>query len=368
MEYTALGSVQDVLATIGRPFSEGQISYIMYYTIQGLHYLHSRNIIHRDIKAGNILLTGKGEVKIADFGVSAEIGSSSKRRTMAGSPYWMAPEVIQEDCSYDYKADMWSCGITAIEVAEGHPPLYGKNPYHALMQIPFRAPPTLSDPTCWSAEFNHFVAACLKKNPDERPTAEKLLTHSFFKDAENNHAVMIPLVEEALAKKKEKQQNKSNKTNTGSRFLDTGDSETSSEKHRDAKKTEEEISSTESSANSSLEPGEEPSGSVIIHGTPLIPKKEGNVPSEVSKITKGEASVEIAKEPIIHEIKLDLEKKGELIQKDKKSRKVTSAQSRKTSLIWLPIWTIFTGGCIIFIAILATKVSQEGFLFFKRFI
>ena len=136
------------------------------------------------VQAGNVLLTEHGEVKLADFGVSAQLGSTvSKRRTVIGTPYWMAPEVITESSEYDYRADVWSLGITAIELADGAPPLSDVHPMRAIFLIPSREPPTLKNPEAWSREFNHFVAQCLKKSYTTRPTVAQLLSHPFVAKA-----------------------------------------------------------------------------------------------------------------------------------------------------------------------------------------
>jgi len=164
--------------------------------LKGLVYLHSLRKIHRDIKAGNILLNAKGESKLADFGVSGQLSDTmAKRQTVIGTPFWMAPEVIQE-VGYDVKADIWSLGITAIELAEGKPPYSNIHPMRAIFMIPSRPPPKLTDPDKWSSEFNEFVAKCLIKNPEQRPTSTDMLKHSFIAKAKTP-AVLEPLIKEA---------------------------------------------------------------------------------------------------------------------------------------------------------------------------
>eukprot|EP00008_Paramoeba_atlantica_P003824 CAMPEP_0201488026 /NCGR_PEP_ID=MMETSP0151_2-20130828/16492_1 /ASSEMBLY_ACC=CAM_ASM_000257 /TAXON_ID=200890 /ORGANISM="Paramoeba atlantica, Strain 621/1 / CCAP 1560/9" /LENGTH=379 /DNA_ID=CAMNT_0047873229 /DNA_START=176 /DNA_END=1312 /DNA_ORIENTATION=- len=186
MEYCGAGSANDIMTIVDRPLSEGECSVICKYSLLGLEYLHSQRKIHRDIKAGNILLNDRGEGKLADFGVSGQISDQqAKRNTVIGTPFWMAPEVIQE-VGYDYKADIWSLGITAIELAESRPPYANIHPMRAIFMIPSRPPPKLSEPGQWSSEFNDFVGKCLTKNPDERPTASQLLKHPFILKAKDD--------------------------------------------------------------------------------------------------------------------------------------------------------------------------------------
>eukprot|EP00008_Paramoeba_atlantica_P007714 CAMPEP_0201485800 /NCGR_PEP_ID=MMETSP0151_2-20130828/9904_1 /ASSEMBLY_ACC=CAM_ASM_000257 /TAXON_ID=200890 /ORGANISM="Paramoeba atlantica, Strain 621/1 / CCAP 1560/9" /LENGTH=437 /DNA_ID=CAMNT_0047870117 /DNA_START=40 /DNA_END=1353 /DNA_ORIENTATION=- len=194
MEHCSAGSVGDIMDVVDRAMTEDECAVVLKYSLLGLEYLHSQRKIHRDIKAGNILLNGKGEGKLADFGVSGQISDQqAKRNTVIGSPYWMAPEIIEE-IGYDYKADIWSLGITAIELAEGRPPYADIHPMRAIFLIPTRPPPKLTDQSAWSSHFHDFLAQCLIKNPDARPSASALLKHPFILKADEKR--LLPLLEE----------------------------------------------------------------------------------------------------------------------------------------------------------------------------
>ncbi|KAK7603091.1 hypothetical protein V9T40_003090 [Parthenolecanium corni] len=183
MEYCGAGSVSDIMRLRKKTLTEDEIATIMSDTLKGLEYLHLRRKIHRDIKAGNILLNTEGHAKLADFGVAGQLTDTmAKRNTVIGTPFWMAPEVIQE-VGYDCVADIWSLGITALEMAEGKPPYGDIHPMRAIFMIPTKPPPSLKEVNKWTEEFSNFVNSCLVKDPNERPSATKLLEHAFIKAA-----------------------------------------------------------------------------------------------------------------------------------------------------------------------------------------
>ncbi|XP_070826324.1 mitogen-activated protein kinase kinase kinase kinase 5-like [Chaetodon trifascialis] len=184
MEFCGGGSLQDVYHVTG-PLSEPQIAYICREMLQGLDYLHAQKKIHRDIKGANILLNDQGEVKLADFGISAQITATLARRmSFIGTPYWMAPEVaaVEIKGGYNELCDIWSVGITAIELAELQPPLFDVHPLRVLflMSKSGYQPPKLKDKSKWSSMFYNFVKAMLVRNPKKRPSASKLLSHMFL--------------------------------------------------------------------------------------------------------------------------------------------------------------------------------------------
>ncbi|KXS17677.1 Pkinase-domain-containing protein [Gonapodya prolifera JEL478] len=197
MECCVAGSVLDSMVLRKRTLSEPQIACVVRYVLQGLEYLHGLRKIHRDIKAGNILLDARGEAKLADFGVAAQLTDAVvKRNTVIGTPYWMAPEVIQE-VGYGTSADIWSLGITVIEMAEGRPPHHNVHPMRAIFMIPTKPPPKFENESHYSSNMRDFLALCLVKDPSKRPSATQLLQHPFVKDS-HNVSVMSEIVAETL--------------------------------------------------------------------------------------------------------------------------------------------------------------------------
>ncbi|XP_067279676.1 serine/threonine-protein kinase 10 [Pseudorasbora parva] len=203
IEFCAGGAVDATMLELDRGLQEPQIRVICKQMLEALQYLHSMKIIHRDLKAGNILLTLDGDIKLADFGVSAKNTKTLQRRdSFIGTPYWMAPEVVMcetmKDAPYDYKADIWSLGITLIELAQIEPPHHELNPMRVLLKIAKSEPPTLDQPSKWSMEFNDFLKKALDRNPETRPTAAQLLEHPFVSSVKTNRPLR-ELVAEAKA-------------------------------------------------------------------------------------------------------------------------------------------------------------------------
>uniref|UniRef100_A0A8C6UBH3 non-specific serine/threonine protein kinase n=1 Tax=Neogobius melanostomus TaxID=47308 RepID=A0A8C6UBH3_9GOBI len=203
IEFCPGGAVDATMLELDRGLTEPQIKVVCRQMLEALVYLHSMKIIHRDLKAGNILLMLDGDIKLADFGVSAKNTKTLQRRdSFIGTPYWMAPEVVMcetmKDAPYDYKADIWSLGITLIELAQIEPPHHELNPMRVLLKIAKSEPPTLDQPYKWSPEFNDFLRKSLDKSTEMRPTATQLLEHPFVRSVDSNRPLR-ELVAEAKA-------------------------------------------------------------------------------------------------------------------------------------------------------------------------
>uniref|UniRef100_A0A452UYV3 non-specific serine/threonine protein kinase n=1 Tax=Ursus maritimus TaxID=29073 RepID=A0A452UYV3_URSMA len=199
MEFCGAGSLQDIYQVTGA-LSELQISYVCREVLQGLAYLHSQKKIHRDIKGANILINDAGEVRLADFGISAQIGATLARRlSFIGTPYWMAPEVaaVALKGGYNELCDIWSLGITAIELAELQPPLFDVHPLRVLFLMTKSGyqPPRLKEKGKWSAAFHNFVKVTLTKNPKKRPGATKMLSHQLVSQPRLNRGLILDLLD-----------------------------------------------------------------------------------------------------------------------------------------------------------------------------
>lgn len=211
MEYCGAGSVTDLVkSTKGQSLKEEWIAYISREILRGLAHLHSNKVIHRDIKGQNVLLTDNAEVKLVDFGVSAQLDRTiGRRNTFIGTPYWMAPEVIACDenpeATYDNRSDLWSLGITALEMAESQPPLCDMHPMRALFLIPRNPPPRLKSSKKWSKKFHSFIDSVLVKDYHQRTYTDQLLKHPFIRDQPTERQVRIQLKDHIDRCKKHKQ-------------------------------------------------------------------------------------------------------------------------------------------------------------------
>ena len=198
LEFCDGGSLYELIKILPRNLNEEEIASIIYMVLKGLIFLHDNKKIHRDIKSENILLTHEGIAKLADFGVSTQLMHSfSKKITKIGTPFYMSPEVIMQN-KYDYKCDIWSLGITAIEMAEGEPPFAKVKGYWVLKKIISHPPRGLKNKEKWSKEFNDFVEKCLMYDPKNRPTAKELIEHPFILKYNRGNKLIAELVNNSM--------------------------------------------------------------------------------------------------------------------------------------------------------------------------
>ena len=198
LEFCDGGSILDIMRITNKNYNEKEIASIIKMVLKGLQFLHAQRKIHRDIKAGNILLNDEGVAKLGDFGVSAQLTNSiSKKVSKIGTPYWMSPEVISQK-SYDSKCDIWSLGITCIELAEGEPPYSEVRTFLVMKKILNNPPKGLTNPKLWSNDFNDFVEKCLIFDPSQRPTAAQLLNHSFIQNNDQGKGIIIQRLIKAM--------------------------------------------------------------------------------------------------------------------------------------------------------------------------
>lgn len=193
------GSIGNILKTMHRDGFKDDvlIASILKEVLTALSYFHEHNQIHRDVKAGNILLSREGKIYLSDFGVASKLRSGKNAKTFTGSPCWMAPEVMEAGVNrgYDYKADIWSFGITAIELAKGNPPLIEHTPMKILLLVKNSDPPQLGRDEDFDSSFKDLVNSCLQKDPERRPTAETLLKKKFFHRAKGSEYIYIHLTQ-----------------------------------------------------------------------------------------------------------------------------------------------------------------------------
>ena len=198
LEYCDGGSLLDLINILEKNLNEEQIASIVFMMLQGLNFLHENKKIHRDVKTGNILLTREGMAKLGDFGVSTQLNHSfSKKISKIGTPFYMSPEVICQN-KYNYKCDIWSLGITCIEMAEGEPP-FAKTKHYLVLKKIIKTPPTgLKNREKWSDEFNDFVSKCLIFEPKDRPSAKELLSHPFIVKNNKGSKLISELINNSL--------------------------------------------------------------------------------------------------------------------------------------------------------------------------
>jgi serine/threonine protein kinase len=196
LEYCASGSIIDLMLSMNRTFTEIEISTIMENVLHGLILIHSMNLIHRDIKGANILLSEDGYAKLGDFGVGIKLSNDSDyRKSKKGSPYWMSPQVVKNK-NYDMKTDIWSLGITCVELCNGEPPFSDLNPKNVMEKIA-KFPPNINDvinKNEHTEEFYDFVKKCLEVEPRNRPTAKELIEHNFIKKYSKGNQFLAQLV------------------------------------------------------------------------------------------------------------------------------------------------------------------------------
>ena len=198
LEFCDGGSILDIMRITNKFYNEKEIASIIKMVLKGLQFLHAQRKIHRDLKGGNILLNDEGIAKLGDFGVSAQLTNSiSKKVSKIGTPYWMSPEVISQK-SYDSKCDIWSLGITCIELAEGEPPYSEVRTFLVMKKILNNPPKGLTNPKLWSNDFNDFVEKCLIFDPAQRPTAAQLLNHSFIQNNDQGKGIIIQRLIKAM--------------------------------------------------------------------------------------------------------------------------------------------------------------------------
>uniref|UniRef100_A0A4W4H4I6 non-specific serine/threonine protein kinase n=1 Tax=Electrophorus electricus TaxID=8005 RepID=A0A4W4H4I6_ELEEL len=328
IEFCGGGAVDAVMLELERPLTEPQIRVVCKQTLEALLYLHENKIIHRDLKAGNILFTLDGDVKLADFGVSAKNTKTLQRRdSFIGTPYWMAPEVVMcetsKDRPYDYKADIWSLGVTLIELAQIEPPNHEMNPMRVLLKIAKAEPPTLMQPSKWSPEFSDFLRHALDKNVDNRWSAARLFQHPFVSSVADNKPLR-ELIAEAKADVTEEIEESEEEDHEG-QLLCEQDTFNVQVNHilETPTPTVEELSKTLSSTVKSQEPKEEKNP---VEVSEVVLKPE--VPSSQPDIMKSGEKIEEREQPAQEKKKVDTAQNESIMQdNDKVPKEVVTAAS-----------------------------------------
>lgn len=293
MEYCGAGSITDLVkSTKGQSLREDWIAYVCREILRGLSHLHANKIIHRDIKGQNVLLTENAQVKLVDFGVSAQLDRTiGRRNTFIGTPYWMAPEVIacdeNPDATYDNRSDLWSLGITALEMAESQPPLCDLHPMRALFLIPRNPPPRLKSKK-WSKKFHSFIETVLAKDYQQRPYTDQLLKHPFVKDIPTERQVKIQIKDHIDRMKKHKGRDQQEEV----RFNDDDD-----EEEEDSLQNVNDLNSKNSPENDTLRRNDRSDGT-LTHADQRQSNNANNQASAISGPMPGPSNIHPAQRPL----------------------------------------------------------------------
>ncbi|XP_064819375.1 STE20-like kinase b [Oncorhynchus masou masou] len=347
IEFCAGGAVDAVMLELERPLTEPQIRVVCKQTLQALLYLHDNKVIHRDLKAGNILLSLNGDVKLADFGVSAKNTKTLQRRdSFIGTPYWMAPEVVMcetfKDRPYDYKADIWSLGVTLIEMAQIEPPNHEMNPMRVLLKIAKADPPTLMQPSRWSPEFSDFLRKCLDKNVDNRWNVAQLLQHPFLSTVTDSRPLRELIAEakaevyEEIEEHKEEEEEEDGETQRGHKRAPSDASVASSE---DEKLPQSPSASILESLPEKAEPVIPTPQIVETVPEPSVAKPEENLVVDTGFVEEPSVTAEVEKmdetlgAPINGETTEDSEKPVEVTEEEEKVPEITEVSPTEPSEI-----------------------------------
>ncbi|XP_055371933.1 serine/threonine-protein kinase 10-like [Condylostylus longicornis] len=340
IEYCDGGALDSIMVELEKPLIESQIAYVCKYMCEGLSFLHKNKVIHRDLKAGNVLLTMEGGVKLADFGVSAKNKHTlQKHDTFIGTPYWMAPELVLcetfRDNPYDFKVDIWSLGITLIELAQMEPPNSEMSPMRVLLKIQKSDPPKLDHPSKYTKEFNDFLAQALIKEPQKRPTSDILLNHPFISGYLNPKPVKDLLLEYKAEVVEEEVVDEENEESRESTFAVDIDDDSSSLKSQDIDKNADVPKSLPKLPNNVKMPAPLSINKIDEHpsqenASVKLPSPQAASPSGVEKLPKSLAPPtpisQVTEEAINTEIVTDINPSA---RNDKKREGEKSSQEKK---------------------------------------